>query len=392
MTALPPDLAPLAAEARLERETLARAAVDRVVGELALDHATRRNLEVGTLAAVDATLALLDDPAAEVDVSLFRAHGGAHCAAGRPVTELLALYRLSGMAMWEHLGALPMTDELSGAQALALGGRLLQLVDRLSAAAVDGFLEAGADLRRRDRARRDRLRMLLLAEPPESAAAIEAAAGAAGWPVPERARVAVASLPLEADVADQARVPARVLVGSHLRDRIVLITGDAPDADRVLRRAATAHGAPGPLAVGPAVPVVEAARRAQRAADLLDRVEAGSVAAADVVRSDDHELPLLLAAAPELVAALVERRLTTPLAGVPEAKVEGTLETLAAWLAHPHRPQAIADELGMHVQSVRYRLGRLRELFGDALADAEARFELQIALRAERERRRSAAP
>lgn len=376
------DLSALAEQARAARADLARAAVDRVTEELTLDHATRRNLEVGTLAAVDAVLGLLDDPEGDIDVALFRAHGGAQCAAGRSVTELLALYRLSGMAMWEHLGTLPGTDELTGQQALALGGRLLRLVDRLSAAAVDGFLEAGADLRRRDRARRDRLRAILLSDPPEERVAIDAAADAAGWSVPSRVRVAVVALPLEADVSDQERAPARVLVGAHHRGRIVLVAADGDDTADVMRRAATAHGAPGTLAIGPAVPVADAARSARRADDLLDQVDAGAVPGAEVVRSDDHELPLLLAAAPELAQALVERRLA-PLDGLADGKREQVIETLGAWLDHPHRPQAIADQLGMHVQSVRYRLGRLRELFGDDLDDPAARFELQIALRAQ---------
>lgn len=382
MSTVPSDLGPLAEQARGARENLARAAVDLVTQELSLDHATRRNLEVGTLAAVDAVLDLLDAPGdGHIDVALFRAHGGAQCAAGRSVTELLALYRLSGMAMWEHLSTLPGSEDLTGQQALALGGRLLRLVDRLSAAAVDGFLEAGADLRRRDRARRDRLRTLLLSDPPEERVAIEAAAAAAGWTVPGRVRVATVALPLEADVSEQERAPARVLVGPHHRGRIVLIAADGDDAAEVMRRAASAHGAPGTLAIGPAVPVTEAARSARRADDLLDQVESGAVTAADVVRSDEHELPLLLAAAPELAQALVERRLA-PLDDLPEVKRDQVVETLGAWLDHPHRPQAIADQLGMHVQSVRYRLGRLRELFGDDLDDPAARFELQIALRA----------
>ncbi|MDO9353637.1 MAG: helix-turn-helix domain-containing protein, partial [Solirubrobacteraceae bacterium] len=127
--------------------------------------------------------------------------------------------------------------------------------------------------------------------------------------------------------------------------------------------------------------LVEAARSAHRAGQLLDRIEAGAVGSPGaVVRSDDHELPLLLAAAPELLDAIVERRLA-PLVGLPDARREQTIETLAAWLSDPHRPQAIADRLGMHVQSVRYRLTRLRELFGDDLDDPDARFELQVALR-----------
>ena len=57
--------------------------------------------------------------------------------------------------------------------------------------------------------------------------------------------------------------------------------------------------------------------------------------------------------------------------------------TLAAWLAEQGRLQAVAEQLHVHPQTVRYRLGRLRELFGDALDDPQRRFELELALRAE---------
>jgi DNA-binding PucR family transcriptional regulator len=35
----------------------------------------------------------------------------------------------------------------------------------------------------------------------------------------------------------------------------------------------------------------------------------------------------------------------------------------------------------VHVQTVRYRVGRLRDVLGDALDDPEARLELALALR-----------
>ena len=41
----------------------------------------------------------------------------------------------------------------------------------------------------------------------------------------------------------------------------------------------------------------------------------------------------------------------------------------------------MAAELHVHPQTVRYRLARLRERFGDALDDPSARFELALALR-----------
>jgi DNA-binding PucR family transcriptional regulator len=42
----------------------------------------------------------------------------------------------------------------------------------------------------------------------------------------------------------------------------------------------------------------------------------------------------------------------------------------------------MARAMHVHPQTARYRLARLRELLGDALDDPDARFELEIALRA----------
>jgi DNA-binding PucR family transcriptional regulator len=42
----------------------------------------------------------------------------------------------------------------------------------------------------------------------------------------------------------------------------------------------------------------------------------------------------------------------------------------------------MARTLGVHPQTARYRLTRLRELLGDALDDPDARFELELGLRA----------
>jgi DNA-binding PucR family transcriptional regulator len=36
----------------------------------------------------------------------------------------------------------------------------------------------------------------------------------------------------------------------------------------------------------------------------------------------------------------------------------------------------------VHEQTVRYRMNQLRELFGDALQDPDARFEIELSLRA----------
>ena len=44
----------------------------------------------------------------------------------------------------------------------------------------------------------------------------------------------------------------------------------------------------------------------------------------------------------------------------------------------------MARALHLHPQTIRYRLTRLRGLFGDSLTDADDRFELELALRSRR--------
>ena len=56
------------------------------------------------------------------------------------------------------------------------------------------------------------------------------------------------------------------------------------------------------------------------------------------------------------------------------------LETLAAFLNHGCRSQPCADELGVHVTTLRYRIARLKELFEVETDTPDQRFALQLAL------------
>ena len=95
--------------------------------------------------------------------------------------------------------------------------------------------------------------------------------------------------------------------------------------------------------------------------------------------ADDHRLDLLLAADPRLTRDLAAARLA-PLDGETDASRARLTETLSAWLDHQGRTERVAPALDVHPQTVRYRLSRLRDLFGDDLDDPAARRELSIAL------------
>ena len=67
-----------------------------------------------------------------------------------------------------------------------------------------------------------------------------------------------------------------------------------------------------------------------------------------------------------------------PLADLRPATAEKLTETLRSWVLNQGRRDAVADELFVHPQTVRYRVQQLRELYGDRLE--EPQFVLQATL------------
>ena len=69
-----------------------------------------------------------------------------------------------------------------------------------------------------------------------------------------------------------------------------------------------------------------------------------------------------------------------PLADLRPATRDKLTATLRSWLLHHGRRDAVAAELFVHPQTVRYRLQQLRELFGDGLEDPGTVLDLTVAL------------
>jgi DNA-binding PucR family transcriptional regulator len=95
----------------------------------------------------------------------------------------------------------------------------------------------------------------------------------------------------------------------------------------------------------------------------------------------DHLVMLALHADPGLASALAADALA-PLLEVAEPARERLRETLRAWLDQPGQVQAVAAVLGVHPQTVRYRVRQLRELYGEELEAPERRLAIALALRA----------
>jgi DNA-binding PucR family transcriptional regulator len=88
----------------------------------------------------------------------------------------------------------------------------------------------------------------------------------------------------------------------------------------------------------------------------------------------------LVLRADETALADLRTQALAPLADLGEGSREKLTETLRSWLLHHGRREAIAAELFVHPQTVRYRMGQLRELYGSRLEDPRTVLELTIAL------------
>jgi hypothetical protein len=221
---------------------------------------------------------------------------------------------------------------------------------------------------------------LLMAAPPPDAMTLASAAAGAGWSIPAN----IACL-----LVDDSAVASTVrqLSGDTLHASVGEVTCIVvPEPSRVEHEArAIAERHTVAVALGPTVPP-EDARLSLRWADLARQLPGDGLIIADTRLVD-----IALRASADVVDALGERALA-PLTGQSARSRERLEETLLAWLRHHGSQRAIADELAVHPQTVRYRLKRLRDLLGEALEDPDGRFELEIALRNRALRHRTPSP
>ncbi|MGA8986929.1 helix-turn-helix domain-containing protein, partial [Aeromicrobium sp.] len=73
-------------------------------------------------------------------------------------------------------------------------------------------------------------------------------------------------------------------------------------------------------------------------------------------------------------------RVLAPLDDLSTASREKLTDTLRAWLLHHGRRDDVARVLFVHPQTVRYRMGQLRDLYGDRLTDPGFTRDATIAL------------
>ena len=316
------------------------------------------------------------DPAEQRDDarSVYVAIGRGELREGRSMEALLAAYRVGVLVAWRRLGQTAVAAGLDGDALVGMAESLFAYIDQLSAESADGFAAEQA-LRAGDAdRRRTELIELLLRTPAATGEAVGAAAAAADWPVPRE--LAILVWPGGAGARAGARLPAGCIT-TRLEDHWCAVI---PDPAAPGRRGQIERALAGVVAgIGPAAAPSDAARSHQRARAVLRFAEDEGLQ--HLLAADDHRVTLLLRGDPELVRELAYERLA-PLADETPASRERLCATLLAWLRHQANTTHAAEELSVHPQTVRYRVARLRELFGPGLDEPDVRYELETVLRA----------
>jgi hypothetical protein len=293
---------------------------------------------------------------------------------GRSVDALLAAYRVGARVAWREMSTTAVAWELPGATLARLAELVFAYIDRLSALSVAGHTDELAATGLARQRHRERLAHLLVsgAAPDE----LTAAAEQADWTppgtltaiaVPEiRTRGALAVLDPRTLllVADVPELAARQLA--------VLLVPDADGRSRpALIRSLGGRG----VVVGPARPWTRAQVSYRR---VLRAVEQG-LGPSEPVDTERRLVELVLGADPEARADL-RAQVLAPLDDLRPASRDKLVETLRAWLLHHGRRDDVAAALFVHPQTVRYRMGQLRELYGERLDDPRTILELTVAL------------
>ena len=311
---------------------------------------------------------------AGIEQSVFEEIGRAHRRDGREVTDLVAAYHTGASVLWRVVSEVAVELEVSVEVCSRLAGVVFAAIGRLSAHSLHGYMAEQADTPAvRERAQEELARLLLSDRSDREA--LERAANIAHWPLPRRAAVVLADP--DNDVAREvmAHLPHGTLHTQQANARVAIVPdpdgpGQRHRIDVLLRGAGTAVSVGVPVEGLPtALRLTARSLRIGRAYGITD----------DPMFVDEHLDTILVHQDDELLATLRSRCLS-PLAGLSSPTRERLSRTLLSWLRQMGDRKAVAAELHVHPQTVSYRVGRLRELFGPALDQADVRVNLLLSL------------
>ena len=281
--------------------------------------------------------------------------GRGEARSGRSLDALLAAYRLGARVAWRELAAISVRTGQDAGTLARFAEQVFAYIDELSAASVAGHADELANSGRARRRHLERLAQALLAGEPSHV--VTAAADRAEWLPPQTLTAVLVREPAARAVLDLLDGRTLQVAEAGPEEMSVLLVPDAqgPARNHLLRLLAGRGAVVGP--VRPWLQVRDSLERAVRTSRFARSTRGAPV------DTEDHLVTLVLTADPQALADLREQALA-PLAGERDTTAEKLAETLRGWLLHHGRRDEVAAALFVHPQTVRYRMTRLRELYG----------------------------
>jgi hypothetical protein len=293
--------------------------------------------------------------------------GQGEARSGRSTDALLSAYRIGARVSWRAMSQRGVHAGLDADTLAGFAELVFFYIDQLSAASVAGHSDELATTGRVRQRRLERLAHHLLTGSPSDT--VLAAAERADWAPPTTlTAVVVPEAQVRPVLAASSPGSLQAVDPPGLDEGVLLLVPDTHGRRRAaLLRTLADRGA----TAGPARPWLAVRASYDRAL----RARAAGLTG----DTDAHLVRLVLTADADAHADLRARALA-PLDDLRPATRDKLAETLRCWLLLQGRRDEVAEALFVHPQTVRYRMGQLREAFGDRLDDPDEVLALTLAL------------
>lgn len=327
--------------------------------------------------ALDQFVGLIRDPDADRRASrkVYVILGRGEFRNGRSLDSLQSAYRIGARIAWRRIAAASLEAGHDGKTLSLLAESIFVYIDELSADSTEGyaaaqFRQTGARLHR-ERA----LVTVLLREPVPGSEELEQAARLAAWQIP-KTLAAIACH--ERDLAEITRVLPIGVISATVDGCGLIVVPDPGGPGR--GRQLTTHLTGRACAMGSTVAPNRLAESWQLARVAFDAASSGALPADRLIRAEEHLVDLALYRSRDLISRLREQTMAPIGDLTPKARAR-MAETALAYVEHSGNAAEMARSLSIHPQTARYRIARLRELFGDDLDRPDRRLALELSLR-----------
>lgn len=335
--------------------------------------AIRQGVEQALTAFVDRVA----DPASSSELrdELLRRFGRVEAYEGRDLEVLQGAYRLGARIALRRARTVGRQHSLSPALILAFADALFAYVEELESVTREGYAEVRERAASEESALRRQLLHSLLSSSPPPRTTVSELCKTAAWELPRSCFLVALRPPASEHIL--AGLDRDVLADLDIPQPHLLVPGDlTPQRLDMLRTALTGTRA----AIGLTVPLNQAADSVRWARRVLQLADDDVIADAPLIRCEDHLTTLWLLSDNALVDRVAARELAA-LDELPARRRDRLVETLRVHVSTRAPAEQVGEILGVHAQTVRYRLRMLDTYLGDRLADPEHRFAIEVALR-----------